>query len=128
MSVLRDTRRRKLFMTYDPVRVAIVGCGNIAGGYAKSLATRPDKIALVGAYDVDLARAQAFCASYGGRAYGDLDALLADDAVELAINLTSHAAHTAVSLAALAAGKHLHSEKPLAATLEEGQRIVALAQ
>jgi predicted dehydrogenase len=44
------------------------------------------------------------------------------------INLTSHVAHTAVSLAVLAAGKHLHSEKPLAATLEDGRRIVALAQ
>jgi predicted dehydrogenase len=114
-------------MTYDPVRIAIVGCGNISGGYARSLATRPGKIRLVGAYDVDPERVQAFCASHGGRAYTDLDALLADEELELVVNLTSHHAHTAVSLAALNAGKHLHSEKPLAATLEDGQRIVALA-
>jgi len=115
-------------MAYDPLRIAIVGCGNISGGYARSLGTRPDKIQLVGAYDVDAARAEAFRSIYGGRVYADLDTLLADDEVELVVNLTSHTAHTAVSLAALAAGKHLHSEKPLAATLEDGQRIVALAQ
>jgi predicted dehydrogenase len=115
-------------MTNDPVRIAIVGCGNISSGYARSLATRPDKILIVGAYDVDTTRAQGFCTDFGGRAYDDLDALLTDEAVELVVNLTSHTAHTAVSIAALEAGKHLHSEKPLAATLEDGMRIVALAR
>lgn len=115
-------------MSYEPVRVAIVGCGNISGGYARSLGARPDKIQICGAYDIDPARAQAFRESYGGRAYESLDALLADDAVELAVNLTSHAMHTEVSLAALAAGKHVHSEKPLAATLADGERIVHLAR
>jgi predicted dehydrogenase len=115
-------------MSYEPLRVAIVGCGNISSRYASSLATRPEAIRLTGAFDVDMERAQAFCAEHGGRAYADLDTLLADDEVELAVNLTSHHAHTAVSLATLGAGKHLHSEKPLAATLEDGQKIVALAQ
>jgi predicted dehydrogenase len=115
-------------MSYEPLRVAIVGCGNISGGYARSLATQPEKIRLLGAYDVDQARAQAFIDSHGGRVYAELDTLLGDDEVELVVNLTSHTAHTAVSLAALAAGKHLHSEKPLAATLEDGRKIVALAQ
>jgi predicted dehydrogenase len=115
-------------MTYDPLRVAIVGCGNISGKYASSLATQPEKVRLMGAYDVDQARVAAFCDEHGGRPYTDLDALLADEEVELILNLTSHVAHTAVSLAALNAGKHLHSEKPLASTLEEGQQIVALAQ
>jgi predicted dehydrogenase len=115
-------------VTYEPLRVAIVGCGNISGGYARSFATRPDKISLVGATDVDPARVEAFSAQYGGKAYADLDALLADDAVELVVNLTSHTAHTAVSLAALGAGKHLHSEKPLAGTLADGEAIVAAAR
>jgi predicted dehydrogenase len=115
-------------MTYEPLRVAIVGCGNISGGYARSFATRPDKIQLVGATDVDTARVEAFNAQYGGKAYADLGELLADDAVELVVNLTSHTAHTAVSLAALGAGKHLHSEKPLAGSLADGQAIVAAAQ
>src|SRR5207249_3196354 len=100
-------------MSYEPVRVAIVGCGNISGGYARSLATRPDKIRIADAYDVDQARARAFCETYGGRAYDSLDAVLADDAVELVVNLTSHTMHAGVSLAALLAGKHVHSEKPL---------------
>jgi predicted dehydrogenase len=115
-------------MTYEPLRVAIVGCGNISGGYARSFATRPEKIRLVGATDVDPERVGAFCAQFGGRPYADLGTLLADDEIELVVNLTSHTAHTAVSLAALGAGKHLHSEKPLAGTLEDGKAIVAAAQ
>src|SRR5258706_1502949 len=59
-------------MTYDPLRLAIVGCGNISGGYARSLGTRPDKIRLVGAYDVDAARAEAFPSSYGRGALAPL--------------------------------------------------------
>src|SRR5258705_8548796 len=51
-------------MTYDPLRLAIVGCGNISGGYARSLGTRPDKIRLVGPHDVDPAPPQAFRSSY----------------------------------------------------------------
>jgi len=114
-------------MTYEPVRVAIVGCGNISGGYAQRLGTQPDKIRITGAYDIDHARATAFCERYGGRAYESLDALLADAAVELVVNLTSHTMHTSVSIAALSAGKHVHSEKPLAGTLADGARIVTLA-
>jgi predicted dehydrogenase len=112
----------------EPLRVAIVGCGNISSGYANSLKTRPEKVALLGATDVDPTRARDIVQSHGGVAYPDLTAALSDTRVEAIINLTAHHAHAEVTAAALEAGKHVHSEKPLAGTLEDGRRCVELAE
>jgi predicted dehydrogenase len=107
--------------------VAIVGCGNIAGPYARTL--KPySHIHLRGAADVDPERAKAFVAEHGGIAYPTLDDLLADEAIDLVINLTIHHAHPEVITRCLNAGKHVHSEKPLAMTTAEAQALVALAE
>jgi predicted dehydrogenase len=113
---------------YDPLRVAIIGCGNIAGPYARSLKTKPEKVQLLGATDVAADLAQAFGKEHGLRIYPELSALLEDPQVELVINLTSHHAHAEVTCRALSAGKHVHSEKPLAGSFADGQRCVALAE
>lgn len=114
--------------TYEPLRVAIIGCGNIAGPYARSVKTKPEKIELLGATDVSADLAAAFGKEHGVSIYPTLDALLEDPRVELVVNLTSHHAHAEVTCKALAAGKHVHSEKPLAGSLADGQRCVALAE
>jgi predicted dehydrogenase len=108
------------------MRIGIVGCGVIAGPYAERIAA-VDELTLVGAADLDPARAQAFAAKHGGTAYASVDALLADDAVETVVNLTIASAHASVSSAALAAGKHVHSEKPLALAYDEARSLVQLA-
>lgn len=113
---------------YEQLRVAIVGCGNIAGPYARSLKTKPEKVTLVGATDIAVDLAEAFGKEHGVPIYPSLDALLEDPRVELVINLTSHRAHAEVTCRCLEAGKHVHSEKPLAGTLADGQRCVALAE
>src|SRR5690606_23094174 len=56
------------------------------------------------------------------------DELLADPDIEIVLNLTIPQAHAEISLAALEAGKHVYSEKPLAVTVEDGQRIIARAK
>jgi len=109
------------------LRIAVVGCGNIADPYAERIATA-DGLELVAATDVDVERAQAFAGRYGGIAYRTLDELLADDAVDTVVNLTIPTAHAAVTAAALEAGKHVHSEKPLALTYAEAAGLVELAQ
>lgn len=113
---------------FKPLNVAIVGCGNISRGYGDSLRTRPDLVKIVGAYDIEKEKAKAFVAEYGGRVYLSLEGVLADEEVEAVVNLTSHKAHAPVSGAALEAGKHIHSEKPLACTREDGQRLLSLAK
>ncbi len=106
--------------------VAIVGCGNIAGPYVRNLLTYPE-LALLGAADQDAGRARAFAAEHGGRAYPAVEALLADPAVDLVVNLTTHHAHKAVTAQCLEAGKHVYSEKPLALTTDDARGLVDLA-
>lgn len=108
------------------MRIALVGCGNIAGRYAESIAAA-EGLELVGATDVLPGRADAFVAEHGGTSYATLDELLADPSVELVVNLTAPQAHAAVSAAALEAGKHVHSEKPLALTHSDARMLVELA-
>lgn len=113
-------------MSIKPLHIAIIGCGNIAGAYAKTLQPYTH-IKLLGATDIDLTRAQSYVDTYGGRAYQSIEEILADDAVDLIVNLTIHHAHYSVIKQALNAGKHVFSEKPLALSSEEGWELVALA-
>src|SRR5882672_1889378 len=109
-----------------PLGIGIVGTGNIAGGYARDALTHPE-IRLVAATDLDPSRAAVFAASHGIRAHPTLDALLADDAVDIVINLTVHHAHFDVTKRALEAGRHVYSEKPLALRGTEARELVELA-
>lgn len=108
------------------MRIAIVGAGNIADRYAAAIAAAPE-LELAGVADLERARAEALAARYGGRVYGDLAAVLADASVDTVVNLTVPQAHFEVSAAALAAGKHVHGEKPLALRHQEARRLVELA-
>lgn len=108
------------------IGVGIIGCGNIAGPYAADFANYPE-IELVGVTDLDPARAAALAAEHGIRAYDSPEALLADAAIDLAVNLTSFAAHKTVTEMCLRAGKHVYSEKPLAMDVAGARALVALA-
>jgi predicted dehydrogenase len=109
-----------------PFGIGIVGTGNIAGGYARDILTHPG-IRLVAAADLDPARAAAFAEVHSCRAYGSVDDLLADDAVDIVVNLTVHHAHHEVTKRALEAGRHVYSEKPLALRSTEAHELVGLA-
>ncbi|NCO41500.1 MAG: Gfo/Idh/MocA family oxidoreductase [Armatimonadetes bacterium] len=112
----------------EPLRVAFVGCGGIAGPYATSLADHPDKVAIAGAFDVVAERSQGFVAQYGGPAFSSLDDLVSCPEVDAVLNLTSHTAHAEGTRRALEAGKHVHSEKPLAGSREDASALVELAE
>ena len=107
--------------------IGIVGCGNIAGPYAQSLGTH-DEVRLVAVTDLDTDRATAFAAEYGVVAHPTLEALLADPAIAIVVNLTVHHAHYAITKRALEAGRHVYSEKPLALEPAEARELVALAR
>jgi len=110
-----------------PLGIGIVGTGNIAGGYARDAHTHPE-IRLVAATDLDPARAVAFAEANDCRAHASLDDLLADDAVDIVVNLTVHHAHYDVTKRALEAGRHVYSEKPLALRSSEARELVELAE
>jgi predicted dehydrogenase len=108
------------------LRVGIIGCGNISGQYLTACATFP-VLQVVACADVDQSKAEERAAEYGIRAITPRE-MLADPEIEIVINLTIPAAHAEVSRAALEAGKHVYSEKPLAISREDGQRLLASAR
>jgi predicted dehydrogenase len=105
--------------------IGVVGCGNIAMTYLRNAALfaglEPRACA-----DALPAQAAFRAGEYGLRAC-TVEALLAAPDIDLVLNLTVPAAHHDVTLAALAAGKHVFTEKPLALSAEAGQRLVAEA-
>ena len=113
-------------MPDQALRVAIVGCGNISGPYGETMSAYPD-VRIAGATDVDRSLSAAFVERFGGIDYPSLDAVLGDSHVDAIVNLTSHGVHADVTTAALNAGKHVHSEKPLAASYETARSLVDLA-
>jgi predicted dehydrogenase len=107
------------------MKAVIVGCGNIAAEYAKDLRSA-GAVDLVGFYDVDGERARAFSDEHGGQAFGTLDEAI--ESAELVINLTIFEAHYPVSRAALTAGRHVYSEKPLALNLIDALDLAGLSE
>src|SRR5690606_10996265 len=78
--------------------------------------------------DLDAARAGTLASQYGAAAYGSLDELLGDPAVDIVAPNTSPYLHETQGLAAIAAGKHLFCEKPLALTVEGGSALIEAAK
>lgn len=111
----------------EPVRVGVIGCGVISGTYLR-MAQQLQILQVVACADMVIERAEARAAEFGVARACTVDELLADTEVELVLNLTIPAAHATVSLAALAAEKHVYSEKPLAINRTDGQRIRDVAQ
>ena len=108
------------------MRFAIVGCGYVADLYVSTLRNHPN-LELAGIFDCNLARAQRFAEFHHLRRYESLDQLLEDGTVHLVANLTNPRSHFAISQAALQAGKHVYSEKPLAMSLSQAEQLVELA-
>lgn len=110
-----------------PLKVGIVGCGAIIAQYLASFRKLND-LELVTVADLDLARAQAVAEQFEGVRAVSVDELLAADDVELVLNLTIPAAHAEVALKAIAAGKSVYGEKPLATTTVEARQVLDAAR
>ncbi|WP_427173385.1 Gfo/Idh/MocA family protein [Arthrobacter sp. 92] len=110
-----------------PLRVGIIGCGAIIAQYLANF-RRLDQIHLVAVADLDPARARAVAEGYDGVRAVSVDELLAADDVDLVLNLTIPAAHAEVALRAIAAGKSVYGEKPLAATTGEARQVLDAAR
>ena len=109
------------------VSVGLIGCGNISGAYIKGCRAF-HILDVVACADLDVSRAQAKAEEYGGIRACTVGELLGDPEIQIAVNLTVPTAHAEVSLAAIEAGKHVHSEKPLAINRADGHRILSSAR
>jgi len=108
--------------------IGFVGVGNISGIYLKNLTEKFKDLEIIGVCDLVREKAQRAVDQYGMKLYEDMYELFADPKVDIVLNITRPSEHFEVSRAALEAGKHVYSEKPLAATFEQGKALVALAQ
>jgi predicted dehydrogenase len=107
------------------LNVGIVGCGNISDIYIANSALF-DSFVMVACADVRPEAAAATAAHHGLKAM-DVAALMANDNVDIVLNLTIPAAHFEISSAAIAAGKHVYGEKPLALSVADGTALLAEA-
>lgn len=110
-----------------PVKIGFIGCGNISSQYLEKAKQFPilDVAALA---DLNVSRAQAQADKFGVPKACGVDELLADESVEIVVNLTIPAVHAQVSLRAIAAGKHVYTEKPLAVNTDEGRSVIDAAK
>lgn len=106
--------------------VGIVGCGNISGIYFEAGKTF-ENLEIVACADLMPERAAEKAKQYGVPRACTVEELVSDPAVEIVVNLTVPKAHASVALAAIQAGKHVHSEKPLATSRSEGLEVMRAA-
>jgi len=109
----------------EPTRIGLIGCGNISRAYLTAMRSFP-VLNIVACADIDPAAARNTEAAFGPRAV-EVEELLGDPDIEVVLNLTIPAAHTAVNTAALEAGKHAYCEKPFGLDIGEGRKVLELA-
>ena len=113
-------------MSDAPTKVGVIGCGKISGKYLEN-SKKFAAFDITAVADMRLDAAQASAKEYDIPKACSPDELLADDEIEIVINLTPHGAHGEVGIAVLEAGKSVYSEKPFVVHREDGKKMLALA-
>ncbi|MFA9560003.1 Gfo/Idh/MocA family protein [Evansella sp. AB-rgal1] len=109
------------------MNVGIIGCGNISSIYMENIPGFPE-LELVACSDIIMEKAEAQAKKFNVMKACTVPEILDDPNIDIIVNLTTPQDHAEVCIQALQAGKHVHVEKPLAVTLEDGKKIVNLAQ
>jgi len=110
------------------LRWAVLAPGAIASAFASSLRTFTDqRIVAVGSRDLE--RAERFARAHGAdRYYGSYEAAVADPDVDIVYIAAPHTEHRPLALLAIAAGKHVLIEKPMAPSEREAAEIIDAAR
>jgi predicted dehydrogenase len=107
----------------DPHGIGVVGLGVIAARYLETLVGHPD-VTVRAVADLDQGRAADVASVIPGCRALPVADLIADRAVDTVLNLTTPDAHAEIALAALAHGKNVYGEKPLAATFPDAVSVI----
>lgn len=111
----------------EPVRLGVIGVGNISGIYLQNLAASQN-VQILSLADLDISRAERAAIEHGVTAEASSpETLLANPEIEAVLNLTVPKAHATLNQIALRAGKHVYVEKPLAVTRSDGRETMNLA-
>lgn len=108
------------------MNIGMVGVGKISDQYFDSFPSLPG-LNLVAVADLDSERAAQVAARRGVESLS-VDDLLADPRIDAVLNLTIPSAHVEIGMRALAAGKHVYGEKPLALAPDDAVGMLALAE
>jgi predicted dehydrogenase len=108
-------------------RIGIVGLGVISQVYLETL-QRLENTRVVAVSDLLPDRAMAVAAEHPGVRAASVEEIYEDPNVDLILNLTVPAAHAVVARGAIAAGKHVYGEKPLATSTTDAREILSLAE
>ncbi|MEG2673362.1 MAG: Gfo/Idh/MocA family oxidoreductase [Ruthenibacterium sp.] len=111
------------------MKIGFVGVGAISGIYLENITNLFHNLEVYAVCDLVREKAVAAQEKYHvPKLYDTMQELFADPAVDIVLNITRPYEHYAVTKAAIEAGKPVYSEKPLAATVAEGQALVKLAK
>ena len=108
------------------VKVGIIGCGKISAAYFKGCKAF-EILDVVACSDINMDCAEAAGKEYNCAAV-PVKEMLANPEIEIVVNLTIPKVHAEVDIAAFEAGKHVHSEKPLGVTREDGKKVLEAAK
>ena len=109
------------------LRFGLIGCGRVAPRHAQFVAELPDAT-LVAVADVKASRAQRFSTEYGADAYTDYRQLLARPDIDVVNICTPSGMHPPMAIDAMQAGKHVIVEKPMALSVADAHRMIAVAR
>ena len=114
-------------MKKDPIKVAVIGVGSMGQNHARVYTDLPEA-QLVGVSDTETQVASSCAERYRTRAYTDYRKLLEIEKPQAVSIAVPTALHEEVAMVAMEAGAHVLVEKPIAATLEAGQRLIDRAK
>jgi len=109
-----------------PLGLGLVGAGRF-GAFVAGVAASLPAVSLRAVADADAGRAAGLATRHGAQVAGDWTTLIDHRGVDAVVVATPPATHAAVALAALAAGRHVFAEKPLATTLDRAREVVDAA-
>lgn len=110
------------------IKVAVIGCGSIAKHRHIPEYAALTQVEFVAFVDPVVERAEEFVAKFGGKAYTDYKAMLAEVKPDAVSVCTPNYLHAEMSIAAAEAGIHVLVEKPMATTDEEAEKMIAAAK
>ena len=103
--------------------MGIIGCGSIARlRHAPEYKTNPH-VNLSGFYDPVAGRAKEMSERFGGTVYSSYQNMLSDKSIDAVSVCTANISHAPITIEALEAGKHVLCEKPMAASVEEAEKM-----
>ncbi|NLA77138.1 MAG: Gfo/Idh/MocA family oxidoreductase [Clostridiales bacterium] len=114
-------------MANETLKSAIAGCGNIHSCHAEGI-EKCENASLYAVCDIIKERADASAKRFGCKAFYSFDELIADGGFDVLHICTPHYLHAQMALEAMAHGKHVLTEKPIAISIEDAEGMIAASK